>query len=437
MRSPRLEALIARRIGVDPSIIGEAQIGAAVAHRMVQTAASNRETYEAMAADDDAEFQNLIEDVVVPETWFLRNGEAFDELVRHARRTQRPGTPLRVLSLPCSSGEEPYSAAIALLEAGFAPEAFAIDGVDISRRAIERARAAQYGPMSFRGVAPDVVARYFVESGGLLKPVTAVRQSVRFTVANAVSPGFVPPGELYDVIFCRNLLIYLRPGARASVLDTVLRHLSPGGLVISGHAEALSALDPRFERVGREAQFAYRRVTLAAEPEDGLTLAMASAARSNTPRGVPPGAPRGVAPGASHTLARGSAENSTQRPPQRAQVTSASREVSAGGSAAAEGLARAGALADRGAWALAVAIVDDVEARAGAEIAAAQHLRATIALARGAFAEAEVYLVRALELGGDQPVGLTQLLLLTTRRGDLRLADELRERIARTTRSVS
>src|SRR5690606_25565987 len=96
----------------------------------------------------------LIESIVVPETWFFRYPESFALLATQARALQRRlpiGRPLRLLSLPCSSGEEPYSMAIAMLDADFSAEQFQIDALDISQRGIEQAALGRYGVNAFRG----------------------------------------------------------------------------------------------------------------------------------------------------------------------------------------------------------------------------------------------------------------------------------------------
>src|SRR4051812_11405689 len=151
--------------------------------------------YESLLKPSGAEWTELLETIVVKETWFFRDGEPFQTFARLVRerwlgyQTKRP---VRVLSLPCSTGEEPYSLVIALLEAGVKPEMFQVDAVDISARALIKARRALYGPNSFRGKDISFRDRYFhhTKEGYVLCP--AVRSAVRFIEGNILDPNFLP-----------------------------------------------------------------------------------------------------------------------------------------------------------------------------------------------------------------------------------------------------
>src|SRR5262249_5903729 len=139
--------------------------------------------YTARLADDPQEFETLIDQLVVPETWFFRGGSLFAVLARHAdsvMETSATSQPFRVLSLPCGSGVEPFSLAIALLEANLPPERWTIDGVALSPRLIEPARRSIYRPLSFRQLDPGLRDRYCrsVTEGWELD--ASVRGRVRF-----------------------------------------------------------------------------------------------------------------------------------------------------------------------------------------------------------------------------------------------------------------
>ena len=200
--------------------------------------------------------------MVVSETWFLRGGELFAYLAEHARTTLRgrgPNGVFRALSVPCSTGEEPYSLAIALADLGLSPARFRIDGVDISPRAINQARRGVFGQLSFRQTPPEVRHRHFrpVEGGWEIDPF--LRSCVRFSSGNLLDPSFRGLERPYDLIFCRNLFIYLHPAAREQGLAVLTRLLAPQGLLCLGHAESLDPEDGRFERVGPDGFFLYRR----------------------------------------------------------------------------------------------------------------------------------------------------------------------------------
>src|SRR5215211_4812798 len=126
-----LERLLKDVIGLDAPSIGPSAIAQAANERRLACGCATLNDYEQLLQASPVELQNLIDRVVVPETWFFRNREAFDALSRIVRQPDYTDAFLRLLSLPCSTGEEPYSMAMALFDAGLPPQRFAIDAVDI------------------------------------------------------------------------------------------------------------------------------------------------------------------------------------------------------------------------------------------------------------------------------------------------------------------
>jgi chemotaxis protein methyltransferase WspC len=126
--------LLEAEIGLDLDSVGASSLRAAVAARMAARGVRDPALYASLLESRD-EREALVDAVVIPETWFFRDRVPFELLAERAT----PG--LRVLSAPCSSGEEPYSIAMALLDAGLAPGGFRIDALDISAPLLARARA--------------------------------------------------------------------------------------------------------------------------------------------------------------------------------------------------------------------------------------------------------------------------------------------------------
>jgi chemotaxis protein methyltransferase WspC len=253
---------VQERTGLDPSTLGTHAVQAAVGERLRALGLTEPE-YATRIGGDAAEFSRLVSDVIVPETWLFRGGEVFGYLAEQARAAPL-GRPFRALSLPCSTGEEPYSLAIALAEAGVPASRCAIDGVDLSPRAVEAARAGVYSDLSFRQTSAELRRRYFrpLPRGGEIDP--EIRARVRFQVGNLLDRAVLLWEKPYDLVFCRNLFIYFTPEARRRGLDTLARLVAPGGLLVVGHAEALPATETRFERVSPPAFFLYRRTQGAA-----------------------------------------------------------------------------------------------------------------------------------------------------------------------------
>ncbi|MCU9946010.1 CheR family methyltransferase [Pseudomonas sp. PDM13] len=239
--NPRFERLLKDRIGLDVESVGHELVERAVRLRTQASGCRGEDDYWLRLEASPSEQQALVEAVVVPETWFFRYPESFVALTRLAfERLPRlaPGRPLRVLSLPCSSGEEPYSIAMALLDAGFAPTLFKVDALDISEKVLERARQGVYGRNSFRGDDLGYRDRHFLpgEEGFVL--AEQVRRKVSFRHGNLLGPSLLAGEAPYDFVFCRNLLIYFDRPTQAQVLAVLKRLMSPDGALFVGPAEA-------------------------------------------------------------------------------------------------------------------------------------------------------------------------------------------------------
>src|SRR5262249_44739561 len=143
--------------------------------------------------------------------------------------------------VPCCAGEEPYSAAMTLLAAGLPAERFSVDGVDISRRMLRRAAEGTYTETAFRERDAEWLLlreRYCRHAGNGCTVTKEVRSAVRFLHGNLVAADFLAGEPPYDVIFCRNLFIYLDDDARTVALANLRRLLAPEGLLYVGHVEA-------------------------------------------------------------------------------------------------------------------------------------------------------------------------------------------------------
>jgi chemotaxis protein methyltransferase CheR len=191
----------------------------------------------------DAEFERLPALVTNNETYFFRETRQFEILIDHVlpeRRAAAPSRPLRLLSAGCSSGEEPYSLAIALHDAGLplAGKSWEIDACDLNPERIGRAREGIYDETSLRACDPETRRRYFTAQDGRFRLKDRYRAGLRFFQSNLLAPGFTlePP---YDVILCRNLLIYFCDSAFERLIGLFARSLAPGGYLFLGHSESL------------------------------------------------------------------------------------------------------------------------------------------------------------------------------------------------------
>ncbi len=251
-----------QRIGLDAASVGEATIARAVRLRQAAVQALTLADYWALLNSAPDEQQALIEAVIVPETWFMRYPESFAALGRLARaRWSELGStrPLRLLSLPCSTGEEPYSLAMALFEAGLPPSAFIIDGVDVSPHSLAKARQGLYGRNSFRGDYKAFQARHFTAEGDGHRLQARLINQVKLQVGNILDPLLLAGEPPYDVVFCRNLLIYFDVPTQQQVVKTLKRLVQQDGVLFIGPAEGSLLTSNGMRPLGIAQAFAFVR----------------------------------------------------------------------------------------------------------------------------------------------------------------------------------
>jgi chemotaxis protein methyltransferase CheR len=220
---------------------------------------------------DEAALRLIEKECAIGETSFLRQPAHFAALTEllPSLGLRADGTPLRLWSAGCSSGEEAYSLAAVLMKAGAGR--FEILGTDVRSEAIAQARTGRYRPWSLRGTEAGEIAGWLLGHDGAVEVHPRLRELVRFEVHNLIRDPY--PTDL-DVIFCRNVLMYFHEGAAAEVLAGFTRALRPGGVLILGDVDPGPGLPPwREERIG-EARV-YRR---SADPPQPVTEASDSGA---------------------------------------------------------------------------------------------------------------------------------------------------------------
>jgi chemotaxis protein methyltransferase WspC len=256
----RIEKRLRETMGLDSASIGAGAIQRTVRLRMKSLGLKNADEYARVLDASPTEWNELLESVVVTETWFFRDQEPFTALARLVGEAARlTSGPLRLLSLPCSTGEEPYSLAMAVRDAGLPLERIQIDAADISARALARARLALYTRNSFRGKELGFRDRYFhqTKEGFALDPDIRVR--VNFIEGNLLTSDFLSGKAGYDYIFCRNLLIYFDRPTQAKALAKLDRLLAPRGVLFVGPAEQPLAMEHGFVPANIPMAFACRK----------------------------------------------------------------------------------------------------------------------------------------------------------------------------------
>ena len=198
--------------------------------------------------------------LTVNETYFLRESAQLDVIIEELvpQLLARGVSPVRVLSVGCATGEEPYGLALGLQGAGIARTDVEILGLDVSPNVVEGARRAQYSEWALRNVPSGLRGRYFERHKKGYRLIEEIRQWVRFDVANLVGDdGQFWQTTQFDIAICRNLLIYLTPDAIGRAMERLARVLAPGGVLFLGHAETQLA-GARFEVEEERGAFYFR-----------------------------------------------------------------------------------------------------------------------------------------------------------------------------------
>lgn len=250
----RLSDFLYRRTGM---LFGQAKryyIERRVADRMAAVGAASFGIYFGVLRAEGREQEALINAFTVNETYFYREEHQLAclsrDLLPDLIRGRQPGDKIRIWSAPCSTGEEAYSIAIWLLENWRMVDAYNVEivGSDIDTRALDDARAGLYGQRAVARLSDAVRAAYFEPAkrhGWQI--IDDLRESVTFSQANLVDgPGLQSHG-MFDIIFCRNVLIYFDEASRLIAANNLYERLRPGGYLCLGHTESMNRISERFD----------------------------------------------------------------------------------------------------------------------------------------------------------------------------------------------
>lgn len=295
-----LKALVGQRCGLVLEGTAEATFAGAVGRRMAATRAPGGAEYFTRLLADEAEFNELVTLLTINETYFFREPAHLalltERLIPRLLGQRGGRLPLRIASVGCSTGEEPYSIAIALLER-FGESAGSLVSIiagDIDQQAVARARKATYSAFSFRGVAPERKRRWFRSSGGDFVLDERVRGLVQFHHLNVLSPRLPAAFDAIDVVFFRNVSIYFDDATRRIIQATLHDHLAEDGFLIVGAAETLANDVGIFSLIEQDGCFLFAKTAAPCRAAPAAAKAVAP-----PPRVMPPPPPRpAVAPSA-------------------------------------------------------------------------------------------------------------------------------------------
>ncbi len=198
------------------------------------------------------ELQNLVNSMTVNETYFFREEYQFkclvDSILSEITKKKTDDSPIRIWSVPSSSGEEPYSIAIYLLEYWADIDKWDVEimSSDIDTNIILQAKRGFYSPRSVQHLPTKILAKYFRREAEGYQICEDLRQAVEFSRVNIMDPVQVRPFRNVDVIFCRNLLIYFDDTSRRQAAEMFFDSINKGGFVCLGHSESMSRISSLF-----------------------------------------------------------------------------------------------------------------------------------------------------------------------------------------------
>jgi len=259
----KFQQLIYREAGIWLAIHKHALLTGRLARRLRLLGLKDMQEYYQLVTQPDQQHERavMIDCITTNETHFFREPRHFDYLERQVfPRWQQEAAAgdrvmrLRVWSAGCSSGEEPYSLAMLLLKNFPESKGWDIEvlGTDISTRVLEKARAATYPIEKSKDIPAEHLRAYMLKGRGdhkaMMKVSPELHRVVRFARVNLHADSYPILGS-FDLIFCRNVLIYFDQESKIKVIGGILRHLSPSGLLFVGHSEHLGAMAPSLRTV--------------------------------------------------------------------------------------------------------------------------------------------------------------------------------------------
>lgn len=231
----------------------------------------------------DIYWHQLLDRLAVPETFFWRQSEQFEALTqellpRHVR--DRPGEPLAIWSAACCTGEEPLSIAMALERDGwFRRVDIRIRATDASRALVARAQTGRFGSRAMRSIPDDLRDRFFTRDGSLWQIDSELLGRVEWGRVNLLNAAEARPLANADVIYCRNVLIYMSDEAIQKITDTFASAMPPHGVLFLGAAESLLRLATDFRMTEIGTAFAYIPSGAADNNRQGFDIVPTAATR--------------------------------------------------------------------------------------------------------------------------------------------------------------
>ena len=249
----RVQALIYQRAGISLHDGKHAMVYSRLSRRLRDTGhTSFREYLSWLETHDGPEWQEFVNALTTNLTAFFREQHHFEIFASHLR--SKPSANWRVWCNAASTGEEPYSIVITALEALGANASFKLTASDIDSRVLATAAQGVYRLDSVKGLSPERLQKFFLKgkggNAGMVRAKPELRRAIDFMSVNLIRDDW-PFKEPFDVVFCRNVMIYFDAPTQRRVLERIHRVLKPGGMLFVGHAENFSESKDLFTLRGK------------------------------------------------------------------------------------------------------------------------------------------------------------------------------------------
>ena len=236
-----------------------------ISRRLSELNMNNVWSYIHYLEEEEAEWEHLVELLTINETYFFREDKqlaVFQHTILPQLKALSTAQPVKIWSAACSTGEEPYSLAMTAMDSGICQtDEVEIIGTDINKRVLRIAKNGTYSKksLSFRRIPQNWLQQYFSDTATDYKIIEPIQNMVSFDYLNLLDATAEWKKEEYDVIFCRNVLIYFDEETIKKVVSTFYDALKKGGYLFLGHAETISKLDIGFETIYTDGTFYYRK----------------------------------------------------------------------------------------------------------------------------------------------------------------------------------
>ncbi len=404
---------VAERLGLAPELFTTPGLDRWIADR-TSALELDPASYLDRLRTDEAERRRLSAQIAVPESWIGRYPVSMDVVRDLAARAAGRGGRFRVVSLGCAAGQELYAVALAAREAGLPDRAMDLHGFDRNAEAIAQARSGRLPSLAVRSDLPETWRAHLVREGDGWQVRDDLQACVRFHEADVLrDPLPIEPGTA-DLVLCRNVLIYLDPMARRTLVHRAASLLMSDGLLLTGHADPPADLRSSFRPIDHAGAFAWRRIT------DSTSGIDSSRRRVEGDAPATPIMMRTDRP-------RSSAANAAPRPSEVPSVDPASTPTVELDVAV---LAEIRSLADAGNLQAARRLAESLAADSPPD-PRVESMLGVIASAEGRSEDARHHWRRALYLAPDHAEALEHLALLSAAHGDAEVAAGYRRRLDR------